>query len=267
MGRALEIIGGSVAAPGGTLTAVTPFSGNSLTVRNANKKTALLAAFTDNQALGRLRIRSPYLHDNVQGIRVAAPVQIATDPLQYYPGVPGVVQELRSQDNLTVELSGSATAGDVESAFLIVAYEDLPGVTGNFMSSSELAAKTVNLLTVENTIATPTTGNWAGEELLTSEFDTLKANTMYALIGYSVYSNSCSAVRYRCSSWGNLGLGGPGVVTSELTKSFFAWLSDAAKMPCIPVFNSADKSNLYIDCSTDENGADPTVITYLAELK
>ena len=72
MGKAFELIAGFVTAPSTTFTALTMATGSSLTVRNAplGSEVRLLQCWSDQQTAGNIRIRSPKLHDNVQGIRL-----------------------------------------------------------------------------------------------------------------------------------------------------------------------------------------------------
>lgn len=263
MPRALEILGGYVTAPSTALTALTMMSGNSLTVRNCapDQDVSLIGAWQRNQAAGTLRIRSPLLHDNVQGMRFSATVDA---PRQLIPA-PGK-QKLKPQDSLIVELSGSATAGDIEQAFLLVSYGDLPGVEGRFLTAEEFYQVNCQLVTVENTLATGTGGGWSGEEAINAEYSLLRANTDYALLGY-VLSANCGAVRWRGTDIGNLGVGGPGdSVNRHMTAKWFLGLAEVTGMPLIPVINSANLASVLIDAATDENGTDVTVHTILAQL-
>lgn len=263
MGRAIELLTGTVVAPGATITATTPASGNSYTIRNARADSVvyLLQAWVYSHASGVLRIRSPQLHDNVQGIRVRH-VAGEVDPL-----LPSdVLQQLKPQDTLAVELSGSATAGDIETACLLVYYEDLPGIEGRFISVDELKDRAKHIVTVENTLSFGTSGGYSGDETLKSEFDLLKANRDYAILGFHV-SAPCACVRYRSSDFGNLGLGGPGNnKDKEITGEWFVRMSRIAGVPLIPVFNSANAGAIFVDGAQNEDATSVTVTTILAEL-
>lgn len=264
MPAAIEILGGQVTAPSTTLTALTMFSGNSLTVRNARPDSSvrLLNCWADNQAGGTLRIRSPDLHDNVQGLRL--PV-VASEPRPLLPGVGK--QHLTPQDQLIVELSGSATAGDLEQAFLLLQYDDLPGIEGRFLTFQQFEEMACELVSVENTLALGTAGGWSGEEALNAEYNLLRANTDYAILGYLV-SAECGAIRWRGTDFGNLGVGGPGLSdAAELTREWFVWLAQMSGVPTIPVINSANMGAILIDGATDENGTDVTVSTILCMLQ
>lgn len=262
-GAALELVAGQVVAPSTTQTALTLGAGNSLTIRNApyESQARLIQAWTDVQAAGILRIRSPRMHDNVQGIRARTVVSEAKPLLPW-----GVAEPLTPQDTLTVDLSGSAVAGDVEGAALLIYYPDLPGIEGQFITPDELAQRAVHTVTVENTLALGTAGGYSGEEAINAEFDLLKANTDYALVGYLV-DGECLAVRWRGADTGNLGVGGPGDDSArELTSSWFVRLSREYGIAGIPVFNSANKAGILLDGMQDENGLDVAVTSILVEL-
>lgn len=264
MGKALEVISGHATAASTTLTALTMHSGDTLTVRNApiDSKIMLLNAWGDWQTAGNLRIRSPRLHDNVQGLRLFG---VASEVQPLIPRT--IVQPLIPQDTLIVELSGSGTAGDIESAALMVYYDNLPGIAARMIDAATLLSNMVNLVAVENTLATGTSGGYSGEEAITAEFDELKANTDYALVGYTV-SAECAMVGWRGSDTGNLRVGGPGdELGAHYTRSWFYDLSRDYQMPLIPVFNSANKDAILLDAVQDENGTDVLVTTILAQLK
>jgi hypothetical protein len=263
MGKAMELISGQVTAPSTTFTALTMNAGNSLTIRNAapDSEILLAAIWGKHQTAGNIRVRSPQLHDNVQGIRL---YDIAANPIPLFPR--GTKQTLNPQDTLIVEATGSATAGDIEIASLLVWYEELPGIEGRFISEEEMNSRAVDLLAVENTLASGTAGGWSGQEAINAEFDLFKANTDYALIGY-LCGVVCGSIRWQGSDVGNLGVGGPGNINEkDVTNRWFADLSALYKRPMIPVFNSANKNAILIDCHQDEVGADPIVTSLFVEL-
>jgi len=269
-GVALQLLTGFVTAPDTTQTALTMAAGDSLTIRNAaiDSPVRLLTAWVDCQIRGILRIRSPKLHDNVQGIRMDT---IASEVQPLLPA--GHTQRLYPQDTLTVDLSGSATAADIETACLLLYYPDLPGQAGRFITPEDAKSRMVNLIGVENSLATGTAGGYSGEEAINADFDLMKANTDYALLGYTVSPvagqtvGECLAVRYRGVDTGNLGVGGPGTDSDRwLTNRWFVWLSRQCGLPLIPVFNSANKAGILVDAAQDENGVDVLVTSIFAEL-
>jgi len=263
MGAALEVLTGFATAPGTTFTALTMASGNSATIRNARLEAdiRLLQLWADNQVAGAFRVRSPKLHDNVQGLRFDVTVG---DVAPLWPWAAG--QRLYAQDAMVLEISGSAVAGDIETAGLLIYYEDLPGTAARFLGIEELGRRYVNIVTVENTLALGTAGGYSGEEAINAEFDLLKANTDYALIGYTVDAE-CAVVGWRGVDTGNLRVGGPGNETlRHVTSEWFLRLTRAHGIPLIPVFNSANRAGVLIDGAQDENGTDTTLTSILAEL-
>lgn len=262
-GMAWELISGFVTAPSTTQTALTMSTGDSLAVRAGvgDRLVQLIQAWADNQTAGVLRIRSPRMHDNVQGIRAQVTASDVV-PLMAL----GRPQRIYSQDVLSVDLSGSATAGDIESAALLLYYEDIAGIAGNFITHEEVMRRAVNVLNIENTIATGTAGGWSGGEAINAEFDPFKANTSYALIGYLTNSEA-AAIAWRGADTGNLRVGGPGNETlRHVTADWFLRLSKNYGLAAVPVFNSQNKAGITIDAAQDENGADPLVNSIFVEL-
>ena len=181
MPKGLEVVCGQATAPGATLTALTMNAGNSSTVRMAplNANVALLSWWGRNNAAGIGRIRSPRLHDNVQGLRFRIP---ATDPSYIQPMGPW--QRLIPQDTLTLEVSGSAVGGQTEQMGMLIYYTDLPGVAARLIGLDELYKRAQNLWTTEIAITPGVSGGYSGQVAINSTFDNFKANTDYALIGY-----------------------------------------------------------------------------------
>jgi hypothetical protein len=263
MGKAMEILSGSASAPGATLTALTMAAGDSLTVRNfVNGKARLLTAFPTGQTtLGAFQIRSPRMHDNVRGLQYPNPVAPNFPPL-WTPAC----QELVAQDQLNVLISGSAGAGDLMLASLLVMYDDLPGIEGNFITPDELKSKMVDLVTIQNTITTTTGPNYTGAVAINATNDLMKANTPYALLGYAL-TVACGCVTWRGSDTGNLRVGGFGQPTMlEDTRDWFIKLSQLSNLPCIPVFNSANKANTFVEAQQDENAAATVLYSFFAQL-
>lgn len=270
---ALELIAGQTTDPGTTPTALTALIGNSFTLRSSREGAPVYLIQALNHGYDAVnpraifsRIRSPLMHDNVRGISVGqlllnGNISSAQGLLNPIPR-----QSLIPQDTITHEVSTDAAAGGIVHGGLLIYYDDLPGVEAVFITPSEVRDRAINYVTVENTITALATGEWGTAEALNAETDLLKANTLYALLGY--YSPIRGAmVRYRASAWGNLGIGGPlnNTIVLETTR-WFTDLSIQADIPLIPVFNSADDANILIDICTHGAGADVKLFTHLAQL-
>lgn len=263
MGKALETLAGFATAPSSTLTALTMSTGLSPTVRNfpESSDARLIAMWSDNQAQGQFQIKSPRFHDNVQGINIETGVS------ELYPLSPlGMTQKLYPQDTLSPLISGSGTAGDIETGCWMNYYADLPGVDARLATWEEIKGKIESWMISTNTISLGTGGGFTGSQAINTTVDNWKANRDYALIGYQC-TVECAAVRWTGSDTGNLGVGGPGHENNkQLTGSWFRLISDMTGLPCIPIFNAANKSSVLIDGAQDENGTDTTVTSIFALL-
>src|SRR5579864_1355796 len=129
MGRALEVIAGFATNPGATLTTVTTSGGGSNVIRgtDTSKGTWLLSTWAFDATAGELRITSPRLHDQAQGIRNRVTAALVA-PLAPGHTNAGFAQRLYAQDNLTVQISGGGA--ELDLAALLVAYDNLDGVSG-----------------------------------------------------------------------------------------------------------------------------------------
>lgn len=266
MGKAMELLTGYVTGAAGTaMDALTMLSGNSLTLRNAKEgsKIYLISAWALNQANDSvLRIRSPRLHDNVEGM---AFVVEATNVKPLFPL--GMKQELISQDTLVVEMMDSGATSDIDVACLLVYYEDLPGVDGRFITAAEFDERSKNVIAVRNTLTLDTDSTYDAEEAINAEYDLMKANTDYALIGCHV-GDRVPAIRYRGTDTGNLGIGIPGGIGEQwISGGWFLNLARLTGLACIPVMNSANKSNFLIDSVATENDVTQEVSSIFVELK
>lgn len=263
MPKFLNAVAGSVTAPSTAQTALTMNAGDSLQVKGNkdNSPVKLIAAWADNQTAGYLRIRSTRMHDAAQGIRLFV---TASDVENLLPWAAN--QRLFQGDTMIVDLSGSATAGDIESACLLVYYEDLTGSDAHLITYDEMMKRAINIVGIENTLALGTVGGWSGSEAINAEFDLLKANVEYALVGFHV-SAEAAAIGWTSPDWANGRVAGPGnELDKELTGNWFAGLARRWQLPLIPVMNGSNKGNTAIDGMQDENGTDALVISMFAEL-
>ena len=265
MGRAIELVGGYAAHPGAVFTTLTPGTGQSFVVRgtDTSKGTWLLNAWAFNTTAGELRITSPRLHDQIQGIRNRITAAFVP-PLLPGPHTDAYAQRLYAQDNMTVQLTGGGGA-EIDNAGLLLAYDDLGGVNGRFIDMPTLVKVGLNEVTAEVTVAAVVTGDWGGAVAINSTFDTLKANTDYALLG-GMTDTRGTAVGITGVDFGNLRVGFPAEPTlRDTTNNWFVGIASTLNLPAIPVFNSANKSAITIDVET--NGAGGTYIVNLILLE
>lgn len=266
MGRCMEVVAGFCTNPGATLTTLTPSTGQSFTVRGTDttQGTWLLGAWAFNATAGELRITSPRLHDQVQGIRNRVTAAL-TAPVYPGPTNDAFAQRLYAQDNMTVQLSGGA--GELDCAALLIGYDNLGGVTGRYIDQPTLLKVGLNVVTVEVTVTAVTTGLFGGAVAINSSFDNLIANTDYAILGGMTDTRGC-AVRITGVDLGNIGTGFPCEPSMRyLTNNWFQQLSVSFSAPYMPVINSANKTQTNIDVQTNGAGGTYTINLELVQLQ
>ena len=237
MGALLVCDAGAVTNPGAVITAVPAGAGSTFTVRGTSASTsqALVGLARGGATKGLVRVRSPYLSDNVQGIRYAAAAGIQDDLLSLIG-----TQNLIPQDTLTVEVTGGAA--EFDGALLTTYYDDLSGASPKLKMPGDIAGAAQYLTTWEVASAAPATEGAWGNTIITTLYDESQANRWYAIMGY-VVDVPVLGVALNGADTSNFNIGGPGVTEPYRTKAYFADLSMALGKPCIPVFNSANKGN------------------------
>lgn len=240
---AWECVGLSQTTPGtlGTFGASAGMTGQSGTVRNTQlgSKIQLEGLWQEAAAASIVRVRSPRLHDNVQGIRYQLPLASPYNLLGMRPETP-----LVPQDTLVVESSTAVAA--VTTQFLNISYGSLPGSDGNFATYDQIKSRIVDIVTNEVTPGNPTAaGQWSLGVALNSTFDLLKANTWYAVLGYTS-TVQAGAFAIQGPDTGGLKVGGPGILNPLETREWFIWTDEFSEEPGIPVINSANKGGTFV---------------------
>jgi len=261
MGRAIEIISGTVTNPSTTLTAWTMNTGDSNMVRNFNLASAahLEDAWGENTTAGALEIKSPKLHDNVQGILLNIP---AATP---QPRLPDQMRQLLyPQDTLTILQSGEASG--VDAGALLIAYDDLPGANARLYTWAQIQPMIKQYLTVQNNLTSSgTAGLYSTAQPINQVTDLLKANTDYALLGYAV-SVTGTSIGWRSPDFSNYRIGGPCSTQIIETRDYFLRKAVTSGDAWIPVFNSANKGSTFVDCTKVATSTAVVVYTYLAQV-
>ena len=244
-----------------TFGALAAVAGDTLVVRSLSpQQEAVLVDFGCKHATaGMIRVRSPFLHDDVNGIRSRT---LAADP----SGVMGIEnnQTLRAQDTLIVESTGGAAAEQV-SYWQLAYYGQIAGGPSKYITADELDAR--GLYTVTNEIAvTGLAGALWGSTLLSAGTGILKADTEYAVVGYEL-DVACTAFGILGPDTGNFRAGGPGVTTRQFTRDWFYWLSRYLARPCIPVINAQNAGGTNIQVIDSAGATAVNVDLILQQLK
>jgi hypothetical protein len=252
MGLAIETVFGSMDAAAATgLQPYVPANGQTFQVRACNGPTpahleTLWGSVTDP---GFARIRSPRMHDDVNGVQ--AFVQ-ATDPSpvidEYFENT------LFSQDFLTVEglFLAAPTIHDINQIAFNVYYDDIPGLAANFLPWAQVKSL-MDSAPVRNQysgvyvepITNATVGQFGVGVALNSSQDVWKANSLYALIGYEV-DQEFTGFTLQGTDLGNLQFGGPGSLDPKITRSWFVDQEMKTGRPSIPVINSQNKQSTLV---------------------
>lgn len=265
MGRALQVISGRVEKPSTTITAVTMDTGDSNTVRNCaqNVPIRLLSAWANSATSGLIRIRSPLLHDAVQGLRLRYNKK---DPAELIPDYS--YQLLYPQDLLTIEATGPAGAAEWATLSALIEYDDLPGVAAQLATWPQISDQVEHLMGVECNLASGTAiGQYGGAQAINANFDNFKRNRWYAILGYLVDTEGGTTVTVSGVDIGNLRVGGPATLRKEVTANWFVDISVRNNAPRIPVFNSANVAGVTVEATSIESEWKPNVVFICALLK
>jgi hypothetical protein len=257
----MKLVTGSATAPNSTLTALTMYTDDSAQILNPPNPgfIRLIKQWAKVRTAGNIRTRSPQMGSDVQGLRFRVPINNVEPPTPY-----GFYQEMQAQDVPTFEISGSATASDIEIFSSLFLYQGYSG--GQFVTPDFVESFKKSIQVHEQTISTGTTGGYSGSSAMTNGTYNLKADTYYAMMGYTV-DVICGAVRWKGPDFGNYGLGGPGVVSPKsLGNRFWYDLSLEYGIGLVPIVKFENLAQTFLDVAQDEDGTDVTVSTILVEL-
>lgn len=262
MGMGMEIIDTFVTNPGAGPVATAPFPGDVLAIRSFNppSKAFLIDAWSAAGTAGIARVRSPRLHDNVQGIRFRnMTAQVPRSMLTEY-----AQQQVYSQDTLITEMGGGAAETDGFS--LCTYYQDVGGMAARLTTIEAITPRIVNLVNVEVAIgAGAAVGARSASVALNATFDLLIANQDYALLGFESDTTGLS-VGVRGPDTGNLRVGGPMTTEKLETRDWFVDLGRKLGEPCIPIINQANRGATLVDNSQVVVGLACNITLIMAQL-
>jgi hypothetical protein len=258
---AIETIGATATiAAGPVFTAVTPFAGQSLQVRNTEltNKITLNGVWAQGATAMNIRIRSPRMHDVVNGIRLRAPG--AVGPADLLPG--DLATKLYPQDTPTVEING--TAAEVDLIFLTYIYDTLEGADGRFATWDQVKPRIVNLTSNDIAIAAGAAAAWSAGTAFSAGSWAPYPNTDYAVLGWESATLE-GAIAIAGVDTGSLKVGGPGGTDPEFTRDYFKRDAIDSGQPRIPIVNSANNGTILAFCA-NVAGTGSAVSFLLAQL-
>jgi hypothetical protein len=255
-----EVITGRVANPA-ALTQVTMNTGDTAAVRSFGDSISayLENIWTQQATAGFARVRSPRMHDNVQGIRLAAPAAL---PLPLLPVEAN--QRVYQTDTLTIELQGGGA--ETDAIALQMYYDGMTTGAAKLANWDQIKPLIKNLGGVQVDVAGPTTtGDWSAGTNLTNFTDQWHADTYYAILGYELDTASL-AVGIKGPDTGNYRVGGPGALQPIDTRDWFVECSRLTGLPHIPVIQSQNKGSTQVHVAKVGAGGTINVTLVVAEL-
>lgn len=220
----------------GTVTA----SGDSLSVRSfPPQNPAYLEGITRmGTTAGFAQVRSPLLHDNVQGIRITP----GESPSLF--ALPSQTQQtLQPQDTFIVTMSGGASETDI--VLLFIYYTNIGGATARLVNPGDIQGNILYAKPIQIAVTTSATiGGWVDTVITTTE-DLTHANKDYAILGYTA-NTALGCIAIKGIDTGNLRIGGPGSTQEFPVADYFVTMSQRTGRPHIPVWNSANKNGTYV---------------------
>lgn len=256
----IEIVTAQATAPGAAGAAGTANTGDSLVVKNGRGAIKVISSWSTRQLAGFTQFNTPSSHDTTRGYRVGCAA--ATGELTMAIGND---LTLEAQETISSLMAGSVTAGDIELDSLLVLYDNFPGIDMRSISPQSAYARAEKITTVESSIASVATGQYA-EEAITADSDLLQANRDYAVLGLSARTVA-HALTLKAPDFGNIRVGVPGMLRPELSQQWFVVMSRATGKNLVPVFNSGNKGQVNIGFVMNENAAATVVTAHLLMLK
>jgi len=260
MGAIFEILTGRATNPA-ALTALTMNTGDTLAVRafGDNVNVYLENIWTQQATAGFARVRSPRMHDNVQGIRVATPAAL---PLPLLPIE--LEQRLYQTDTLIAEIQGGGA--EVDNMALQVYYDGVGAGAAHLATWEQVKPLVKNVSGHQIDVAGPvTSGDWSAGTNLTNLNDQFHADTYYAILGYQTDA-PVLAVAIKGPDTGNYRLGGPGAQQPIETRDYFIECSRLSGLPHIPIIQAQNKGATQVHVARITAAGTVNTTLILAEL-
>jgi hypothetical protein len=235
---AWEVVTGRLLNPGAALVALGPNTGDTFQIRStpSDSNAQLQGIWALCATAGIVRVRSPRMHDFIQGVRYQVPAALVRNFIPDELWTP-----MFSQDLVTFEIAGGAA--ETDSAALLFYYPDLGGSVQRLATWEQVKPLIAEILTLEVAVAGPVVaGDWSPGTAINATFDLLKGNQDYAILGYQT-ATQVLAVAVKGSDTANLKVGGPGPTESIETRDWFISLSKSSGQAAIPVINQANRAS------------------------
>lgn len=254
---------------GDTLTAN---SGDSLAIANFVNGGARIFRMwgIDSDSVMELALtdtRTDSIHDPQFGIRFNTPSLIpggAAAVGSHNMIAEGFNVPVYSGDALTMTVT--TTASDDVLVSWLTKYDDLPGVQGQFArweQVQQLVDTTIGVRCAP--VASGTPGLYGTARAINADDARWTGGKYYAILGWTVQT-VCTTIAFSGQAWGNNKIGGPAGALTTDTTMYFVDLYEQTGIPCIPVFNGYDASNVFLYAADGEASTSPKVDVLAYEL-
>ena len=258
---------------GGTFAdTLTANSGDSLAIANFVTGGAEIFKMwgIDSDSVAELALtdtRTDSIHDPQFGLRFNVPALIpggAASVASHYQLSEGAKIPVYSGDTLTFTVTSTA-ADDVMFSWM-TKYDDLPGVQGQFArweAIEPIRDTTISCRVAP--VASGTPGLYGTDRAINADDGRWTGGKYYAILGWTVQT-VCTTITFKGQAWGNNRIGGPSGALTTDTTMYFVDLYRETGIPCIPVFNGFDASNVFVTAADGEASTSPKVDVFAYEL-
>ena len=251
---------------GGTFAdTLTANSGDSLSIANYTSGNAEIFKMwgIDSANVAELALtdtRTDSIHDPQFGIRfniAAASPAAAGSVGSHYMISEGYTVPVFSGDTLTMTVTSPAADAVVSS--WLTKYDNLPGVSGSFISWEQAKALRETTIGVRCApVASGTKGAYGTARAINADDARWTGGKYYAILGWTVQT-VCTTIAFQGQSWGNNKIGGPAGALTTDTTMYFVDLYQETGIPCIPVFNGFDAGNVFLYAADAAASTSPKV--------
>lgn len=208
-------------------------------------------------------------HDQSHGVRFSIPALVPGGAANVAGhNLLGGYGTIRVYPSDTLTPTVTTTAGDDILVSYNILYDDLPGVASNSAFITPSQAESLRKSTVGirvSAVANGTAGLYGTARAFNTDDDRLHGLTWYAIVGLTVQTQ-VTTVTLQGPDWGGQRVGAPaGVLTLDQS----AWFFDQSvkwNAPLVPVFNSSNKANIFVQVADGEASTSPQIDFLLYEL-
>jgi hypothetical protein len=205
-----------------------------------------------------VRFRSPRMHDANQGLRLFVGGTQRTNLIPW-----GVDAQVYSSDIPVVEVD--ATGAGTGLVVVTYGYDDLNAGPSKLAAWSEIQSRIIDVMANSFTVTAGAIGAWGAGVALNNATDNLKANAVYALLGYTC-SVGVGAFAINGADTGNFDIAFPGDPDPRETRDYFILLDQRSGRPSIPVIQANNRAGTIIKSTDAAAGTVSTVSLILARI-